>query len=339
MPWPDCQAMRERMQKVKRLSTPSSSYRCGWPFRFWRRVLRCAPGVDLLPLACCFLLQIGWLSPGTICADDIGGPQPDPTQPITVAADWCTRWQQGVYEVYHLRGNCYLNQGLTYARAPEAVLWVDRAQSAGHPTKMIAYMEGGPASGVAVDYQPAKTGSQGSVLGREQAPTWFQRFYTSAPLRTNLPEPAPAGAVRPAIYDRGLRQFDPQRRRQLMLAQFTEFAPAADATQPLPPGMRSIQFSGRSDVAPNLESRELPSGDRVVLASGGIRVLVEGLSTTNLPASVGPIGTLDISTDRAVIWTAGGVGVAGQSLQRWAQIARSASERCVSREFGRRISR
>ena len=246
-------------------------------------------------------------------ASDIGLPPSDPVQPVTLAADWCSRWQQGVYEVYHLRGNCYFNQGLTYARGPEAVLWVDRTTS---PTKVIAYMEGGPDGKVAIDYQREEASRGGKALGREEGPTWFKRFHTSLPLRLKLPEAVQAETPRPAIYQRGLDQFDPQRRRQLLLAQFTEFAPTAAGAPQLPPGMRSIQFFGRSDVAPNLDSRQLPSGERVVLASGGIRVLVEGLTATNLPTAVGPIGTIDISTDRAVVWTAGdGLGAAGQSMQ------------------------
>ena len=230
-----------------------------------------------------------------------------------MAADWCSRWQQGVYEVYHLRGNCYFNQGLTYARAPEAVLWVDRTDIA---TKVIAYMEGDQDTRVAVDYQREPNQSSEKALGRELSPTWFKRFKTSVPLRLNFTNTLPQAAARPAIYDRGLFQFDPMRRRQLLLAQFTEFAPTPAGTMQLPPGMRSIQFFGRSDVAPNLDSRQLPNGERVVVASGGIRVLVEGLASSNIPTVLGPIGTIDISTDRAVVWTAGGaMGVVGQSLQ------------------------
>ena len=294
--------MSARQKGERPIPKSSPTWHCR-PIRYWRIVSCCA---QVLLLVC-----LQWA--GGTRAEDIGLARADPSQPITMAANWCSRWQQGVYEVYHLRGNCYFNQGLTYARAPEAVLWVDHTAS---PTQVIAYMEGGQDTKVAIDYQREQTTSGPQALGREQAPTWFKRFQTSAPLRLKLPESVPQTAARPAIYDRGLIQFDPQRRRQLLLAQFTEFAPAPAGTPPLPPGMRSVQFFGRSDVAPNLDSRQLPSGERVVLASGGIRVLVEGLAASNLLTSLGPIGTIDISTDRAVVWTAGGaLGVAGQSMQ------------------------
>ncbi|MCA9229234.1 MAG: hypothetical protein KDA57_01170 [Planctomycetales bacterium] len=250
-------------------------------------------------------------------SSDIGIVQSDPTLPITVSADGCSRWQQGEYEVYHLRGNCYLNQGLTYARAPEAVVWVDRPETSDEPTKMLVYFEGTNDSRVCVDYRNVSTGDRGQkTLGQEEASTWFQRFTTLSSIRFRLPATTQEPATRPAIYDRGLAQFDPQRRRQLLLAQFTEFAPAPDPIQTLPPGMRSIQLSPRNDSSPAIDSKPQPDGGRVTVVSGGIRVLVEGLPATDVPSAFGPIGIVDISTDRAVIWTAGSdLGFGGQSVQ------------------------
>ena len=251
---------------------------------------------------------------GATQASDIGAAPADPIEPITVAADQCTRWQQGVYEVYHLAGNCYLNQGLVYARGPEAVLWIDRTQPAGEPTKVIAYFEDRSGDGVMVDYRDKSATAQ--ALGREQAPTWFRRLYTSAPLRLKLPPPSAEPSVRPEIYQRGLAQFDPQRRRQLMLAQFTEFAPVPAGVEPLPLGMRSIQFGGRSDVPPDVQYQNLPDGQSIATATGGFRVLIEGLPAGNIPAALGPIGTVDISTDRAVVWTAGNaISLGGTTVQ------------------------
>ena len=259
--------------------------------------------------------MVCWLLLGVrASAIEIGSTPTDPTQQITVAADWCCRWQQGVYEVYHLRGNCYVNQGLTYARAPEAVLWVDRSGAPQKPTKVIAYLESDNKRPAVVYYQQGGAGTaEGKSIGREEAPTWFERFYTSAPLRLKLPESAPEPAERPAIYERGLQQFDPRRRQQLLLAQYTEFAPPPTNVQPLPPGMRSFQWSGRSDIPPDVLSRSLPDGGQVTVITGGFRVLIEGLPAANLPPALGPLGTVDISTDRAVVWSAGGPAIFGRS--------------------------
>ncbi len=251
------------------------------------------------------------------CADDLGGTPADPTQPVTIAADWSCRWQQGAYEVWHLRGNCYMHQGLTYARGPEAVLWIDRSGGPGAPTKVITYMEAPEGEKIEVDYrQPAQNSQQAKKLGRQTASTWFHRTLTLPAPRLKVPPPAAEPTVRPAVYDRGLAQFDPERRRQVMLAQFTGMTPAPVESQPLPPGMRRLQMFPRNDSSPEIQSRVVETGGRVVVISGGIRVLVEGLPVGDITAALGPLGTIDITTDRAVIWTAdGGGGFGTESFQ------------------------
>lgn len=279
-----------------------------WPakVRSLRPLSRCAPWAAVVILI--------FLPTPLVRADDFAAAGHEPAQPIDVAANWCTRWQQGTYDVWHLRGNCYIHQGLTYARGPEAVLWVDATQ---RPTKVIAYMESPEGQWIEVDYrQTTDTSTKGQSLGRQQTHSWFERLETEAPLRMKIPQPAPEPPVRPEIYQRGLAQFDPQRRQQLLLAQFTEFVPVPQESQPLPPGMRRIQMFPRNDSSPDIISRDQPNGERVTVISGGIRVLVEGLPSGDIPAVLGPVGTVDITTDRAVIWTAGGdSGLGSQSFQ------------------------
>lgn len=125
-------------------------------------------------------------------------------EPITVAADWCTHWQQGVYDVWWIKGNCYLNQGLTYARGPEAVLWVDARGAPGQPTKVIAYFEAGVGERVAVDFRRAAGDPKADgLLGQQRGSTWFGRLETAAPLHWKLPAAAAPPAESPAIYTRG----------------------------------------------------------------------------------------------------------------------------------------
>ena len=262
-------------------------------------------------MLCCALLLLplsftAIVAPNCVHASDIGTHTAEVAQPITIAADACSRWQQGVYDVYHLRGNCYINQNLTYARAPEAVIWVDHTGGTQRPTKVLVYLESVAGKKVIVDYQKSTDKSDDAhSLGKEKTNTWFERFYTTAPLNLKLPQAASEPATRPAIYQRGLEQFDPERRRQLQLAQFTEFAPVVDPAQPLPTGMRRIQLTPRNNSSPSFNSRPTTTGERVTTLSGGIRVLVEGLTADNISEAVGPVGTLDISTDRAVIWSGG----------------------------------
>lgn len=296
-------------QKVNSLNDSRSPSRLRFTTRFTRAAVRCALLCATLLLPCTI--------PSTNYASDIGTHATESTQPVTIAADWCSRWQQGTYDVYHLRGNCYINQGLTYARAPEAVLWVDHTGGTQKPTKVIAYLESSTGKQVVVDYQQATNNAVASkTLGKEQSSTWFERFYTTAPLVLKLPQSAPEPTTRPAIYDRGLAQFDPLRRRQLQLAQFTEFAPTVDPAQPLPTGMRRFQLSPRNNSSVNFNVRPQPNGENITVVSGGIRVLIEGLTADNLSEAVGPIGTIDISTDRVVIWHGGAeLGLGSSTVQ------------------------
>ncbi len=206
--------------------------------------------------------------------------------------------------MWHLRGNCYLNQGLTYARGAEAVLWVDARSYPGGPIKVIAYFEGDPRGPVRVDYgNVGRDAATNGVLGRQEAATWFQRMETGAPLSWKLPPAAAAAAERPPIYARGLEQFTPDRRQQLLLAQYNEFAPAP-AGGALPPGVRRFTVYPRSDAPGNFQWKITPAGEKALLASN-VRMLIEGLSAEGLPAQFGPIGVIDISADRVVVWASG----------------------------------
>jgi hypothetical protein len=269
--------------------------------------VNCARGARALVAACALALGP---QAASVRADDIQASAAAFSEPITIAADAATRWREGVYDVWHLRGNCYLNQGLTYARGGEAVLWIEPQPGPGAPAKVIAYFEGGPKGQVAVDFR--RTGGQASekgLLGQQRGSTWFQRLESTAALRWQVPAAEAAPAERPAIYERGLAQFNPDRRRQLLLAQYNEFAPPPAGGEALPPGMLKINFFGRNDNSPSIDSIPTPDGKgRVTVASGGVRVLVEGLSAEGLPAGFGPLGVLDLSTDRAVIWSSNAGG-------------------------------
>jgi hypothetical protein len=238
---------------------------------------------------------------------------------ITIAADWCCRWPQGNYEVWHLKGNCYINQGLTYARAPEAVLWIEN-HNPNEPHRVVVYLEAAGKEQVVVDDTQLEMPVDGEQGSRKSLPTWYKKFESTGELRMRLPKPVIAAPRPPQIYERGLVQFNaksnPDRQKLLQLAQYNEFVPPAIAVQPSATGMRRIEFFPRSDHPPEIQSKSLPNGERAFIASGGIRVLVEGLPANDLPSAFGPVGTVDITTDRAVIWTAGGdTGLGGQSFQ------------------------
>jgi hypothetical protein len=86
--------------------------------------------------------------------------------------------------------------------------------------------------------------------------------------------------------------------------------PAPIPTAPPRATFRKVRILPRQEgLGPNFESTQSPSGESAVIVSGGVNVVIQGLSTDmNLPASLGPLGDIDIEADRVVIW---GVDVNG----------------------------
>ncbi len=69
--------------------------------------------------------------------------------------------------------------------------------------------------------------------------------------------------------------------------------------------MRSVKIFPRSDVWPQAEWLTTPQGENVAVISGGVNVVVQGITVDGLPDAFGPLGNVDIETDRVVIWTSG----------------------------------
>ena len=86
-----------------------------------------------------------------------------------------------MYDVWVLEGNCYFNQGQTYARSKQVVLWIENGAPSGDPPhKVIAYFEGE----VSVDFAPSQDAAgkpQARIVDRQ----WINRFQS----RT-APDPA-----------------------------------------------------------------------------------------------------------------------------------------------------
>ena len=250
----------------------------------------------------------------TARADDIQVASSGQHEPITVAADWCTHWQEGVYDVWHLRGNCYLNQGLTYARGPEAVLWVDARNYPRQPITVIAYFEAGASEQRRRRLrQPSRRRGKERRAGKAAQPDVVPADGDhGAAASGSCRRPRPPPVEKPAIYARGLEQFNPDRRRQLLLAQYNEFAPAPAGGDALPPGMRRVHACSRAATRRRSSSgRRIGDGQQAVIISGGVRLLIEGLPTTGVPAQFGPLGV-----GRHLDRSRGGLGLGRRRAQR-----------------------
>ncbi len=65
---------------------------------------------------------------------------------------------------------------------------------------------------------------------------------------------------------------------------------------------RHVTANPRSDVGFQAKYFTSPGGERVGVLSGGVNIIIEGLTVEGLPASLGPLGTVDIEADRIVGW-------------------------------------
>ncbi len=220
---------------------------------------------------------------------------------IVVAADGGSHWVEGVYDVYLLRGNCYINQGLTYARSGEAVVWIERGGAGGEPPhKVIAYLEGD----VQINYQ--QSDSQGKAAGGAtlKDKTWFGRFYSVLPVDVRPMKLELAAETKPVVYQHALANFNPPPAGGAQPAQFAEPIPAPPPIIGPPLGTVRIRVQGRSAVRPEAEVFSNPnSNERVALIKSGVNIVVDG---------VDQFGSIDVDTDNLVIWTEGGLQPIGE---------------------------
>ena len=179
-------------------------------------------------------------------------PEFDSSKPITVSAEAGNRWQEGVYEVWVLQGSCLIQQGNSYAKCREAVLWINRGDvTALRPNKVIAYLEG--------DVEVATDPSPGATRMKDQ--TWLGRFESIPGVQVSPVKAAGKPDVNPPIYARGMAQRNPQGDGPIFAAQKKEQSPewiAADSHSPSP--VRQAQFTGPTPIpAPAPLAAEPPS--------------------------------------------------------------------------------
>ena len=75
---------------------------------------------------------------------------------------------------------------------------------------------------------------------------------------------------------------------------------------PVPNGLR-VRIMPRSGIAPRFESRQDVAGNNLAIFDGGVKILIEGLPSYGGALDVS--GTVDIETDRLVVWSSAPVGL------------------------------
>lgn len=249
-------------------------------------------------------------------------PADDPAIAITAAA--ATKWQEGVYEAWHLSGGCTFTQGANTVQANEAIVWVEppAVDKPGEPHKVIIYAE--PVAGQMIllsHHDP--TGKS----AKQNVPQWFGRWRTGPGVAWRVGRQSAPPPNAPAIHTRASAHFQAIGTQayaslasapsgEVQLAQFEQFVPPPAPVVANPGGVRRVRIGQRSEVGMQINSRTLPSGESATTITGGTRIIIEGLEVNGLPQAFGPVGVLDIQTDRAVIWSANSIHNPGSFEQQ-----------------------
>ncbi len=237
---------------------------------------------------------------GGLDAAEIELPKTDRSAPIVASAQTATHWTQGTCEVWVLQGNCRIAQGRDAATSNEAVLWIlPQEPGQSKPRTLLAYLEGG----VKVDV------GHGTARTKLTDVAWFGRFSTGASIDVRGDRVEPPGPTPPAIYDRGMALRDAAA-GLVQQAQYAAPLPPPPPTD-LPPGTRRLRVFPRSDVRSQIEwYPDRQTNQWIGVVNAGVNLVIEGLSlpqSANLPRALRAedVSTIDISTDRMVIWTTG----------------------------------
>ena len=212
------------------------------------------------------------------------------SESITMGSDTAVRWSEGPTDVWVLHGSSQIRQGLNYHRGSEAVVWVEKPTSDVNPiTRLVVYLEANDSPG---------RGARLIELQATHLPDIRMRHVQENPLQP------------PAIYARAMAHRYPA---QDHVVRRTPNADAAVASEnpdpPPPPGARRLRAFPRSEV--RVQAKWFPNPDGggwIATISGGVTLIVDGVDEA---------GSIDISTDRVVIWTGGldEPDLSGQTLQ------------------------
>ncbi|MGC3971287.1 MAG: hypothetical protein QM775_29280 [Pirellulales bacterium] len=151
-------------------------------------------------------------------------PQPAANEAVLFGGDeaWC--WKRGIYDIWVLRGRCYVQQGAAAAEAQQAVLWVSRNADQ-YRSAALANLPESPQSGVTViaylegDVRIADARSGGSYQLRDRS--WFGEFMSEVEPQTRTPPPQGEPTTLPQVF------VNAQARRDARLA----------------PAVRQVQFT------------------------------------------------------------------------------------------------
>lgn len=244
----------------------------------------------------------------------LGAADAIPEAPIAITADAANQWNDAGREVWLLEGRCRLAQGDDSVESRSAVVWIERAAD-GRAASVVGYFEGGVRVELARDGRPTQ-------LAEGACQAWLGTFATSAGIDLRVPRIAGPPAEASTLYQRARARRTRDLDSPVRPVQYTEPAapgplpgpvpepvaagpiPPAGVGEPLPAGNRRISVYARSDVPPKARlEHDVANNQWIAVIDQGVNLIVEGLSDVRVDRY--ELSTIDVSTDRLVIWTSG----------------------------------
>jgi hypothetical protein len=260
----------------------------------------------------------------------------DITLPIRLSADQIIGWSDGNLDILLARGNVLLEQGLLRLRMREAVVWMNGSQARrGQPLRLWGYGE---------------EVRLGEGANAQTAKTVLFDLQTRAEFRLQNQQMEKRSAATDPLYRRALAAWQTPPVPETPPIQPPNFALPAKPAQPEPPAKPEVPPAEKPAASPSQKpsTPSSPSPGTLLPRSGAnrlrsIRIAPRGTSPFShetFPSGASEYatvvlggvviyvedaeGTLDISTDRAVIWSR---NVGGERLLSDLQIGRTTDER------------
>lgn len=224
-----------------------------------------------------------------------------PVATIEVSAEWSQEWHEEKATVALFRGLCQIKQGDSTYSADSMVVWAyERGDSPGIIERLRVFLEGD----VRIESANSSRSDQSAWIDLDATRGISLSVRGRATERPGRDDP---------LYKRAVQRQSTLARGRSPQTPMTVLASATGATNPTsswktvsmqsPLGGRRIRVSPRSFNSPYNISSQLSNDtippEQVTLISGGVNIVVEGISTTD----GADLGVIDLMADRAVIWT------------------------------------
>ncbi len=218
---------------------------------------------------------------------------PDSATPISISGQYSQAWEDDDEQVLVARGNCRVSNGTTSVSGQQFVVW-QRPTDTGH--EVVVYGE------QLQIVRPDSTRSEPAamlIFSSDQAPT--------AGFTRTLKKPARHEAFfqRAIRYRRGAVPGNPQSSGEEMTVGVSTGDLFAAWQPALPQSTRRVRIRPRTSTP--FEFRSHRSSDtipaeQIAEIDGGVNVVIDGF-TTDVNGQQVPLGVIDLSADRMVIWT------------------------------------